>query len=1091
MQQPTDSLLYSIGCAKSESCDYVRLNLDVSNAGELDLLVDSGADISLLKSKNLLGTVEFEPDERVRLKSVDGSVIETHGSLEVKVQEGQVEIPFKFQLVSTQVDIKGDGILGRDFLQRMRAKICYESRTLTLQSGGTSIKKRLCHVQAAQETGERAARTITLPQRAEIIVRLPVVTGTDVTEGLVERKELAPGVYMAGCIARVVDGHVLTSIVNTREEEVRLDSPNAEVKEIWDEDADFVMTRSNAEPKRDREQGVLEQLRLDHLNLEEGKSIQSLCFDYQDVFFLPGDRLSSTPTVKHAINLEPGTTPINTRPYRLPESQRQEIDEQVTKLLDEGIIERSDSPWNSPILVVPKKTGIDGKPKWRLVVDFRKLNEKTIGDAYPLPDITEILDQLGQSKYFSCLDMVMGYHQIELEESSRPKAAFSTKQGHWHYKRLPFGLKTAPATFQKLMNAVLSGLTGTRCFVYLDDIVIYAKSLAEHDVKIREVLDRLRAHGLKLQPEKCEFLRKEVSYLGHQITEAGVKPDPTKVGAIERFSTPTSTKQVKTFCGMISYYRRFIPNCSKIASPLYQLLKKDAKFEWTEAQEHAFQYLKSRLMSQPILQYPDYSKEFILTTDASNDGLGAVLSQGTVGVDLPIAYASRKLNKAEMHYTTSEKELLAIVWATKYFRPYLYGRRFTIVTDHQPLTWVMSVKDPGSRLLRWRIHLSEYDYNIVYKKGSLNTNADALSRIGSIIQESSARVEIDEERKKQILYEFHDAPTGGHRGMNKTYRAIKAKYTWPKMREEIEDYVKRCRSCQVNKLLKPRRKAPMEITSTAERPFEKCYLDIVGPLTESERGNKYILTCQDDLSRYVIAAPIPQQDAETVAREFVAHVVLKHGTPSTVQTDQGSNFLSEVFKNTCKLLRIKKIQSTAFHPESQGSLERSHRVLAEYLRHYIKDDQRNWDEWVHFAVYTYNTTEHSATGYSPFELLFGHPSILPSALKEDPSPQYTYDDYACELRGRLQTAHRLAKDSLMASKGRSKDHYDKNAEEKDFTVGDKVLLFDETVRRGRSKKLSAQWIGPYEIVGMDRVNATIKKGRRLIKVHVNRLKPFY
>jgi hypothetical protein len=238
-------------------------------------------------------------------------------------------------------------------------------------------------------------------------------------------------------------------------------------------------------------------------------------------------------------------------------------------------------------------------------------------------------------------------------------------------------------------------------------------------------------------------------------------------------------------------------------------------------------------MSQPILQYPDYSKEFILITDASNDGLGAVLSQGTVEVDLPIAYASRKLNKAEMHYTTSEKELLAIVWATKYFRPYLYDRRFTIVTDHQPVTWVMSVKDPASRLFKWRIYLSEYDYKTVYKKkGSLNTNADALRRIGSIIQESSARVEIDGERKNQILYEFHDAPTGGHRGMNKTYRAIKVKNTWPKMREEIEDYVKRCRSCQINKLPKPRRKTPMEITSTEQRPFEKCYLDIVGPLTE-------------------------------------------------------------------------------------------------------------------------------------------------------------------------------------------------------------------------------------------------------------------
>jgi len=339
----------------------------------------------------------------------------------------------------------------------------------------------------------------------------------------------------------------------------------------------------------------------------------------------------------------------------------------VKQLLEDGIKARSDSPWNSALLVVPKSVGPDGKRNWRLVVDFRKLNEKAVGDAYPLPDITEILDQLGQSKYFTCLDMVMGYHQIELAPGEGPKTAFSTKQGHWEYRILPFGLKMAPATFKKMMNSVLSGLTGTRCFVYLDDIVIYARSLADHNTKLQEVLDRLQMHKLKLQPDKCEFLRKEVNYLGHQITEAGVRLDPQKVAAIEQFPTSITSKQLKTFCGMISYCRRFIPNCSRIASPLYKLLKKDAKFVWTKAQENAFQCLKSKLISRPILQYPYFSKELILTTYASNSGLGTVLSQEPVGHDLLVAYSSRSLNNAETHYTTSEKELLAIVWATKYF----------------------------------------------------------------------------------------------------------------------------------------------------------------------------------------------------------------------------------------------------------------------------------------------------------------------------------------------------------------------------------------------------------------------------------------
>ena len=1074
-------------------CDYVQLDLDVGNGEKLHLLVDSGADISLLKSKKLLGTTEFEPRERVRVKSVDGSVIETHGSIETQILEGTVRIPFRFHLVSKQVDLLGDGILGRDFLKQMQAKICYQSKTLTFMYAGVTISKPLSNEFLGNKLSKPRERVglMKIPPRSETIVRLPAENESETAEGIVERKELMPGVYIAGSLVKVEHGCVITSVLNTTEKEINIPEPVVMVTKLDSEKPYLPNPNFPAEQHRSRYENLLDKIDMKNLNPEEKESLGEICFDYQDTFFLPGDRLSCTNAVKHTIHLEPGTVPINTRPYRLPESQREEIDRQVTNLLEEGVIVESNSPWCSPILVVPKRAGADGEQQWRLVVDFRRLNEKTIGDAHPLPDITEILDQLGQAKYFTCLDMVMGYHQIELEEGEGPKTAFSTKQGHWEYRKLPFGLKTAPATFQRLMNSVLSGLTGTRCFSYLDDIVLYGKSLADHNIKLRAVLDRLRTYRLKLKPEKCQFLRKEVNYLGHRITEDGVKPDPQKVTAIESYPTPTSVKELKTFCGMISYYRRFIPNCSRIASPLHKLLKKDVKFEWKAEQEHAFQHLKAKLISQPILQYPDFYKEFVLTTDASNTGLGAVLSQGPPGKDLPVAFASRSLNRAEMNYTTSEKELLAIVWATQYFRPYLYGRHFKIVTDHKPLTWVMNVKDPSSRLLRWRIKLEEFDYEITYKKGSQNTNADAMSRIATVTAETKGCTNLKDETKRQILYEFHDAPCGGHRGMNKTFRAIKSQYSWPNMRREIEEYVKQCKSCQVNKTLQPRQKVPMEITSTANHPLEKCFLDVVGPLPVSEAGNRYVLTFQDDLSKYVVATPIRQQDADTVARTFVSQIVLKYGTPSVVQTDQGANFLSEVFRSTCKILKIQKIQSTAFHPESQGSIERSHRVLAEYLRHYVNQDQTNWDVWVPFATYVYNTTVHSATGFTPFELLFGRPSTLPSALKKPPEPQYNYDDYVSELKSRLQTVHQDAHRNLIASKGKSKEHYDKTSRDLNLHVGDKVLLFDETVRRGRSRKLSSQWIGPYTITELDKVNATIARGRKVNKVHLNRLKPFY
>jgi hypothetical protein len=258
-----------------------------------------------------------------------------------------------------------------------------------------------------------------------------------------------------------------------------------------------------------------------------------------------------------------------------------------------------------------------------------------------------------------------------MDPSDVEKTAFSTEEGHWAYRRMPFGLKTAPATFQKMMNNVLNGLKGTRCFVFHDDIVVYANSLMDHDRKLRDVFGRLRKYNLKLQPDICEFLRKEVIFLGHKISERGVEPDASKVEAIRNIPTPKTAKQLKSFLGLAGYYRKFIPQFSNIAAPLHRLLKKDAKYMWEEDQEAAFCVLKQKLMSQPILQYPDFSREFILTTDASNDGAGAVLSQGQIGKDAPIAYASRRFHRAERNYSNVERELAAIVWGIKHCRPFL------------------------------------------------------------------------------------------------------------------------------------------------------------------------------------------------------------------------------------------------------------------------------------------------------------------------------------------------------------------------------------------------------------------------------------
>jgi len=477
----------------------------------------------------------------------------------------------------------------------------------------------------------------------------------------------------------------------------------------------------------ERVQIIRELLRLDHLNKEESEHIDMLIQKHSDLFRLPDDKLTCTTEMSHKITTT-DNLPINTKQYRFPPIHKEEINKQVKELLDNKIIRSSDSPYNSPLWIVPKKPDSKGNKKWRMVIDYRMLNEKTVGDAYPLPNITDILDQLGSAKYFSVFDLASGFHQIPMDTADAPKTAFSTPYGHYHFNRMPFGLKNAPATFQRLMDQILSGLQGIELFVYLDDIVIYASSLEEHKIKFNKLAGRLRQANLRLQPDKCEFLRREVNYLGHVISETGVKPDPKKILAVQEFPRPKNAKNIKQFLGLAGYYRKFIPDFSKIAKPLTELLKKDVKFIWTSKQEDAFVYLRNSLCSEPLLQYPDFTKPFIVTTDASGYAIGGILSQGAIGKDLPIAYTSRLLNNAESNYSTIEKELLAIVYCVNYFRPYLYGHKFLLVTDHKPLVWLHSVKDPTSRLVRWRLKLAEYEYEVIYKAGKINVNADALSR---------------------------------------------------------------------------------------------------------------------------------------------------------------------------------------------------------------------------------------------------------------------------------------------------------------------------------------------------------------------------
>lgn len=962
------------------------------------------------------------------------------------------------------------------------------------------------------------------------------------------------------------------------------------------------------------------------------------------------------------------------------------MERQVQKLLDNGIIQRSRSSYNSPLVIVKKKSDDPEVQKWRLCVDYRKLNEVTIKVASPIPRISEILDKLGKSCWYSSLDLASGYHQILMAQKNRFMTAFSVGNNHFEFLRMPFGLCTAPATFIALINIVVEGLDNV--LVYLDDLIIFSETIEQHNEILVSVLKRLKTHNLQLQPDKCKLLLSEVNYLGHKITRHGISIEERNIKAVTSFPIPKTVRQVRSFLGFANYYRDFIEKFAEHAKPLTNLTKKGVKFIWTPECTKAMQYFTNCITSAPILQPPDFSKEFILTCDASNIAIAGVLSQGEIGFDKPIGFFSRGLFEAELNYSTVEVELLAIVASIRHFRVYLLCYKFCIVTDHNPLIYIRSPTTQNSRLLRWRLFLEEYDFHVIHKAGILNTNADYLSRIivvgeqpvqstnvrvvtraqarkqgtnsrdsselSSIEEENNEEEEdivillgvcplnisfegyvdfinknpisnlnvleligilpikhekhlvdfismddkidfdtvseeeeeseefvpevfieqtklgpnllltirkskyatiliedlfkafqlliqfcveekikeiiidistkkifpleyrivlniikfltkevnvlvdiyqyeietlTDEDRIKEVMLDFHSSPLGGHQGQKRTLHKIRQYFDWKNINQDVLDFVNKCELCQKIKRYKHTR-LPMKITSTSKVPFEKLSVDIVGPIQTSMLGNNYLLTAQDDLTKWLVAIPIPDQTAETVASALTENILLVFGSPTCILSDCGQQFLGTVFRNTCQFWKCKKTKTTSYHPESNGALERSHAVVKDYLRTFVNRQPVMWDHFAKSACFAYNTSVHNATGFTPFELLFGYKARLPTGVHKSPEIVYNYDNYNIDLKNKLQNSYAIAREKLISAKETSKKIFDKKAKLIVFNVGDLVLLRKANSPIGH-KSLTGRWDGPYIIEGTPSPeNSEIRIGRKLRRVHNNRLKIF-